>query len=46
MAHDVRLPGSKAEAFGNRDAPCQKACPYGVSIQAMLVRAHTDLTLA
>ena len=46
LAHYARLPGSRAEACGNCDAPCQRACPYGVAIQAMLVRAHSDLTLA
>jgi hypothetical protein len=28
------------------DGPCARACPYGVSIQASLLHAHSLLTLA
>jgi predicted aldo/keto reductase-like oxidoreductase len=46
MKRYADLPGLNADACGNCEAPCQRACPYGVAIQALLVRAHNDLTLA
>jgi len=39
------LNGHDASFCFNCDAPCKRGCPYGVSIQANLVNAHSLLTV-
>ena len=46
MLKYARIPGARAETCGNCPGLCEKACPYGVPIQGMLLLAHDQLTLA
>jgi predicted aldo/keto reductase-like oxidoreductase len=46
MLKYARIPGARAEACGSCSGHCEKACPYGVPIQGMLLLAHHQLTLA
>lgn len=39
------IPGVRAEACRDCQGSCEKACPYGVPIQGMLLVAHDVLTL-
>jgi len=45
MVKYAGLNGHDASFCLNCDAPCKRGCPYGVSIQANLVNAHSLLTL-
>jgi len=43
----VQLPVSqRAAACADCDAPCERACPYGVRVRARLIEAHRQLSLA
>jgi predicted aldo/keto reductase-like oxidoreductase len=46
MAKYAALGGRDASHCEDCDAPCDEACPFGVSIQGQLRRAHSLLTLA
>jgi ferredoxin len=46
MLKYARIPGARAEGCGSCPGHCEKACPYGVPIQGMLLLAHHQLTLA
>jgi len=46
MLKYVRIPGARAEECGHCAGHCEKACPYGVPIQGMLLLAHHQMTLA
>jgi predicted aldo/keto reductase-like oxidoreductase len=46
MLKYARIPGARADGCGNCSGHCEKACPYGVPIQGMLLLAHDQLTLA
>jgi len=46
MERYARLGGKSGDACLECDAPCERACPYGVAIQASLSRVHAMLTLA
>jgi len=47
MEQYTRIPDSrKAQRCLECSAPCEKACNYNISIQARLLEAHTQLTLA
>ncbi len=46
MVKYARIPGARAEECGRCRGHCEKACPYGVPIQGMLILAHHQLTLA
>jgi len=46
MAEYAGLETVRADACAGCVGYCQKACPYGIPIQAMLVLAHQTLTLA
>ena len=46
MLKYAKIPGVRAEACGRCPGYCEKACPYGVAIQGMLLLAHDMLTLA
>lgn len=46
MLKYARIPGSRAEECGHCPGYCEKACPFGVPIQGMLLLAHDQLTLA
>ena len=46
MLKYARIPGARAEECGNCPGHCERACPYGVPIQGMLLAAHDQLTLA
>jgi len=46
MAEYAVLPGNRADRCAGCAGRCQKACPYGVPIQALLVIADRTLTLA
>jgi predicted aldo/keto reductase-like oxidoreductase len=46
LAEYAGLGSGRADHCADCAGPCQKACPYGVPIQAMLALAHTTLTLA
>lgn len=39
------LPDNNAMKCTNCDAPCEKACPYGVHINDLLCTAHTNLSI-
>jgi len=41
-----RLGGRDGSVCLSCDGPCVQACPYGVSIQASLLHAHSLMTLA
>ena len=46
MLKYARIPGARAEGCGHCPGHCEKACPYGVPIQGMLLLVHDQLTLA
>jgi len=46
MLKYARIPGARAEECGHCPGYCEKACPFGVPIQGMLLLAHDQLTLA
>jgi len=46
MLKYARIPGARAEECGHCPGHCEKACPYGVTIQGLLLLAHDQLTLA
>jgi predicted aldo/keto reductase-like oxidoreductase len=46
MLKYARIPGARAEECGHCPGHCEKACPYGVPIQGLLLLAHDQLTLA
>ncbi len=46
IARYSRIPGARADSCVNCSAPCEKACPYGVPVQGMLILAHSQLALA
>jgi predicted aldo/keto reductase-like oxidoreductase len=46
MLKYARIPGARAEECGRCPGHCEKACPYGVPIQGMLLLAHDQMTLA
>jgi len=46
MAEYAGLETCRADVCAGCAGHCQKACPYGIPIQAMLVLAHQTLTLA
>jgi predicted aldo/keto reductase-like oxidoreductase len=39
-------PSRRASACAGCDAPCERACPYGVQVRERLVEAHRQLSLA
>lgn len=41
-----KIPGAKADVCSACSGPCETACPYGVTIQGMLLHAHAQLSLA
>ncbi|MDH7512047.1 MAG: aldo/keto reductase [Clostridiales bacterium] len=41
-----QIPGARADACTNCLGHCERACPYGVPVQGMLLLAHHQLTLA
>ncbi len=46
MLKYAKIPGVKADLCGSCPGYCEKACPFGVPIQGMLLSAHKQLTLA
>jgi predicted aldo/keto reductase-like oxidoreductase len=46
MERYARLSERCGEACIECDAPCERACPHGVAVQASLTRVHAMLTLA
>jgi len=40
-----RIPGARADACSACCAPCERACPYGVPIQGLLIASHELLSL-
>jgi len=46
MLKYAHIPGARAEECGHCPGYCEKACPFGVPIQGMLLLAHDQLTLA
>ncbi len=40
------IPGKRADVCGECPGHCEKACPYNVSIQGLLLLAHDQLSLA
>ena len=46
MLKYAHIPGARAEECGHCPGHCEKACPYGVPIQGMLLLAHHQMTLA
>jgi aryl-alcohol dehydrogenase-like predicted oxidoreductase len=45
MLEYASLPTNKADACSKCDGHCEKACPYGVPVQGLLMLAHQTLTL-
>lgn len=45
MGHYASLSGNNASACSGCSGHCQQACPYGVSIQSLLIAAHQTLSL-
>ena len=45
MEHYATLAGNNAAACSGCSGLCQEACPYGVSIQGLLITAHQTLSL-
>jgi len=41
-----RIPGTRADVCGSCPGYCEKACPFNVPIQGMLISAHEQLSLA
>jgi len=46
MKKYAALPNAKADKCLSCDGPCQRACPYGVPVQGLLIHAHQIMTLA
>jgi uncharacterized protein len=46
MLKYAHIPGARAEQCGGCPGYCERACPYGVPIQGMLLLAHDQLSLA
>jgi predicted aldo/keto reductase-like oxidoreductase len=46
MSLYAAIPGVRAEACSSCSGHCERACPYGVPIQGMLLAAHDTLRLA
>jgi predicted aldo/keto reductase-like oxidoreductase len=46
MERYARLGAPNGEQCIECDAPCERACPFGVAVQASLIRVHAMLTLA
>jgi aryl-alcohol dehydrogenase-like predicted oxidoreductase len=46
MLEYAALPTNKADVCSNCEGHCEKACPYGVPVQGLLMLAHRTLTLA
>jgi predicted aldo/keto reductase-like oxidoreductase len=45
MLEYASLPTKKADVCSNCEGHCEKACPYGVRVQGLLMLAHQNLTL-
>ena len=45
MEKYAAIPGPNASLCGECPGHCEKTCPFGVSIQGMLLTAHAGLTL-
>ena len=45
MGYYAAIPGARADVCAACPAPCEKACPYGVPIQGMLLLAHDALSM-
>jgi predicted aldo/keto reductase-like oxidoreductase len=45
MGYYAAIPGVRADVCRGCSAPCEAACPYGVSVQGMLLVAHDTLSL-
>ena len=45
MQKYAQIPKSKADACGSCPGYCEKACPYNVPIQGMIIAAHERLSL-
>ena len=45
MLEYASLPTNKADVCSKCDGHCEKACPYGVRVQGLLMLAHQTLTL-
>jgi predicted aldo/keto reductase-like oxidoreductase len=46
MLKYAAIPGAKADMCGECQGYCEAACPYNVPIQAMLILAHDQLSMA
>lgn len=46
MLKYAKIPGTKADVCGACPGYCEKACPFNVPIQGMLISAHEQLSLA
>ena len=46
MVKYSQIPGARADACWDCPGYCERACPYGVPVQGMLLLAHHQLTLA
>jgi aryl-alcohol dehydrogenase-like predicted oxidoreductase len=46
LLHYASLPTNKADVCSDCEGHCEKACPYGVRVQGLLMMAHRTLTLA
>ena len=45
MLKYAKIPGARADVCGSCPGHCEKACPYNVPIQGMLITAHEHLSL-
>jgi len=45
MGEYASLETAKADACRTCDGPCERACPYGVPVRALLCMAHSQLSL-
>ncbi|NTV79943.1 MAG: hypothetical protein HGA24_00760, partial [Candidatus Aminicenantes bacterium] len=45
MGEYAALETAKADACRTCEGPCERACPYGVPVRALLCMAHSQLTL-
>jgi aryl-alcohol dehydrogenase-like predicted oxidoreductase len=46
MLHYASLPTNRADVCSGCEGYCEKACPFGVRVQGLLMMAHRTLTLA